>query len=174
MYIIAYLYILYNIVSVETVANLACRTVLPNGLPPPDKISVPDLSPSLKLALQSGEKSAQIFNQTLKECEIFYTTKYPTIADSAYYQAIGKKMITKYPSLAYADGTNPWVNFLILITDYVKHSQMLLTKFKVIDLLIFLLNFIFLSIEFLCIQTWTKNSDAKVERKPEIQETSER
>lgn len=56
MYIIAYLYILYNIVSVETVANLACRTVLPNGLPPPD--SVPDLSPSLKLALQSGEKSA--------------------------------------------------------------------------------------------------------------------
>lgn len=143
MYIIAYLYILYNIVSVETVANLACRTVLPNGLPPPDKISVPDLSPSLKLALQSGEKSAQIFNQTLKECEIFYTTIYPTIADSAYYQAIGKKMITKYPSLAYADGTNPWVNFLILITDYVKHSQMLLTKFKVIDLLIFLLNFIF-------------------------------
>lgn len=83
-------------------------------------------------------------------------------------------MITKYPSLAYADGTNPWVNFLILITDYVKHSQMLLTKFKVIDLHIFLLNFIFLSLEFLCIQTWTKNSDAKVERKPEIQETSER
>lgn len=100
MYIIAYLYILYNIVSVETVANLACRTVLPNGLLSPDKISVPDLSPSLKLDLQSGEKSAQIFNQTLKECEIFYTTKYPTIADSAYYQAIGKKMITKYPSLA--------------------------------------------------------------------------
>lgn len=168
MYIIAYLYILYNIVSVETVANLDCRTVLPNGLPPPDKISVPDLSPSLKLALQSGEKNAHIFNQTLKECEIFYTTIYPTIADSAYYQAIGKKMITKYPSLAYADGTNPWVNFLILITDYVKHSQMLLTKFKVIDLHIFLLNFIFLSLEFLCIQTWTKNSDAKVERKPEI------
>uniref|UniRef100_A0A8W8NRB8 HECT domain-containing protein n=1 Tax=Magallana gigas TaxID=29159 RepID=A0A8W8NRB8_MAGGI len=69
--------------KVETVANLACRTVLPNGLPPPDKISVPDLSPSLKLALQSGEKSAHIFNQTLKECEIFYTTIYPTIADSA-------------------------------------------------------------------------------------------
>lgn len=52
-------------------------------------------------------------------------------------------MKTKYPSLAYADGTNPWVNFLILITDYVKHSQMLLTKFNVIDLHIFLLNFIF-------------------------------
>lgn len=58
-------------------------------------------------------------------------------------------MITKYPSLAYADGTNPWVNFLILITDFVKHSQMLLTKLKVNDLHIFLLNFIFLSLVFL-------------------------
>lgn len=33
MYIIAYLYISYNIVSVETVANLACRTVLSYGHP---------------------------------------------------------------------------------------------------------------------------------------------
>eukprot|EP00105_Crassostrea_gigas_P039153 XP_019923301.1 PREDICTED: uncharacterized protein LOC105329498 [Crassostrea gigas] len=109
--------------KVETVANLACRTVLPNGLPPPDKISVPDLSPSLKLALQSGEKSAQIFNQTLKECEIFYTTKYPTIADSAYYQAIGKKMITKYPSLAYADGTNPWSFFVFKLGQRIRTQR---------------------------------------------------
>lgn len=56
MYIIAYLYILYNIVSVETVANLACRTVLPNGLPPPDKISVPDLSPSLSWLYNLAKK----------------------------------------------------------------------------------------------------------------------
>jgi hypothetical protein len=63
------------------------QSVLRKGLPPPDKIGLPELSPFLKLVLQSGEKSARIFNQTLIECEIFYTSKYPTITYSTYYQA---------------------------------------------------------------------------------------
>jgi len=78
-------------------------------LPYPDKISLPDLSPAVHTALTQGDKNTTVFNQVLKECEIFYTTKYPNMTDSAYYQSIGKRMIAKYPSLGFADGTNPWV-----------------------------------------------------------------
>ena len=63
---------------------------MPYGLPPPDRIVLQDLSPSLKIALESGGKSTRLFNQTLKECEIFYSKKYPSIVNSACYQAIGE------------------------------------------------------------------------------------
>lgn len=89
---------------------MTCKKILPNGLPRPDRMPLPDLSPALTCALNEGHKTSDIFNQVLKECEIFYTVKFPSMADSAYYQAIGKKMIQKFPCLAFADGTNPWVS----------------------------------------------------------------
>lgn len=58
-------------------------------------------------------------------------------------------MIIKYFFLVYVDGINLWVNFLILIIDFVKYLQMLLIKLKVNDLYIFLFNFIFLLLVFL-------------------------
>lgn len=90
--------------------HVVSKTTLPSGLPHPDKIQLPTLSPALHIALSSGEKNSSIFNQVLKECEIFYSATYPGMADSSYYQMIGKKMVSKYSCLGFADGTNPWVS----------------------------------------------------------------
>lgn len=51
MYIIVYLYILYNIVLVEIVVNLVCRIVFFNGFFLFDKISVFDFFLLFKLDL---------------------------------------------------------------------------------------------------------------------------
>ena len=75
---------------------------------------LPELSPAVTLALNAGQKSSDVFNQLLKECAIYYMAKYPTMSDSAYYQAIGKKMISKFPCLAFVDGTNPWVKIIFI------------------------------------------------------------
>lgn len=88
---------------------------LPCGLPRPDKIPLPDLSPGLHAALQSGMKETMIFNRALKETEIFYLTKYPSMSDSSFYQSIGKRMVEKYPPLAYADGRTPWVSIKYIL-----------------------------------------------------------
>ncbi|XP_076086863.1 uncharacterized protein LOC143057442 [Mytilus galloprovincialis] len=84
---------------------------------------LPDLSPSVSLALNAGHKTSDIFNQLLKECEIFYTTKYPTMADSSYYQSIGKKMISKFPCLAFVDGTNKWSFFVSKLGQRIRTSR---------------------------------------------------
>lgn len=98
---------------------------LPNGMPAPEKIPIPDLSPALHLALQSGEKNSTVFNQLLKECEIFYMAKFPDLSDSSYYQSIGKKLVTKYKCLAFAEGKNPWVCILIV---FPKSLSMMLKR----------------------------------------------
>lgn len=90
--------------------EVSTRATLPSGLPHPEKILLPTLSPAVHMTLSSGEKNSTVFNQVLKECEIFYSTKYPNMAESSYYQIIGKKMIAKYPCLGYSDGTHPWVS----------------------------------------------------------------
>ncbi|XP_046568096.1 LOW QUALITY PROTEIN: uncharacterized protein LOC124276509 [Haliotis rubra] len=95
--------------SLFSPADLSSRS-LRSALPTPDRIPLPDLAPTTITALQAGERSSQIFNSVLKQCETFYTTVYPSMSSSPYYQSIGRRMVEKYPSLAYAHGKTPWVS----------------------------------------------------------------
>lgn len=76
-------------------------------MPIPERIDLPEFSPNVVMMLQNNQ-GGEIFNAVLKEAAVYYQFKYPGMKDSTYYQAIGKKLVTKYPCLEH-DGMRKWV-----------------------------------------------------------------
>lgn len=76
-------------------------------MPIPERIELPEFSPNIIMMLQN-EAGGEVMNGVLKEAALYYQFQYPGMKDSVYYQAIGKKLVTKYPCLAH-DGLRKWV-----------------------------------------------------------------
>lgn len=80
----------------------------PPTMPTAAFIELPVLNPTTVLLLQHNEVDRAL-PALLREAAQFYHFKYPNMRDTSYYQAIGAKLVKKYPCLVH-DGTKPWVS----------------------------------------------------------------
>jgi len=83
-------------------------------MPPPNKLELPQFAPNTILLLEQKHESA--IKAVLTESSVYYYTKYPGISSTDYYQAIGQKLVRKFPFLEH-DGKNPWVSVFVLFVN---------------------------------------------------------
>ncbi|XP_071845550.1 uncharacterized protein [Apostichopus japonicus] len=91
-------------------------------MPIPERIDLPEFSPNVVMMLQNNQ-GGEIFNAVLKEAAVYYQFKYPGMKDSTYYQAIGKKLVTKYPCLEH-DGMRKWSYFSSKLSSRIRQLRL--------------------------------------------------
>ncbi|KAG8188438.1 hypothetical protein JTE90_008005 [Oedothorax gibbosus] len=83
---------------------------------------LPEFSPTVLNHLLDGSDVTAIWGTFIDECAKYYFQRYPNIQNSSEYQAIGRKMYNKYPTIE-LDGKEPWSFFCKSLSQKIRHMK---------------------------------------------------
>ncbi|KFM61220.1 hypothetical protein X975_17343, partial [Stegodyphus mimosarum] len=82
---------------------------------------LPEFSDLIRNNLRENNLSA-VWGTFIDECAKYYYEKFPNIQNSSEYQAIGRKMYSKYPAIGY-EGKEPWSYFCKSLSQKIRHIK---------------------------------------------------
>ena len=77
-----------------------------------DNTPLPTFSAFVSQNLARGN-ARLVWGKMIAEAAHYYIAKFPDIKDSTEYQAVGRQMLARYPSIKH-EGKEAWVSFLLL------------------------------------------------------------